>query len=172
MRHRPLIYPLGFSCVRFQRFRSHRGDATPGGHRLALARDRLKPEPAHEAHVDSTTVPPPRDLYPLCSHPRTTEGMPFPWRLNRSTISANLELIWEKSVNLSHARSVWAGTVLYFRRAASEDVVKAELVPGMHRYCSQTTRPGIGAVKEGVPRRRRRVRCAARRRTSCMLRRY
>ncbi len=26
------------------------------------------------------------------------EGMPFPWRLNRSTISAKLELIWEKSV--------------------------------------------------------------------------
>ncbi len=27
-----------------------------------------------------------------------TEGMPFPWGLNRSTISANLKLIWEMSV--------------------------------------------------------------------------
>ncbi len=26
------------------------------------------------------------------------EGMPFPWRPNRSKISANLELIWEMSV--------------------------------------------------------------------------
>ncbi len=49
---------------------------------------------------------------------------------SRSTISANLELIWEKSVHLSHASSGWSGTVLYFRRAASEDVVKAELSSG------------------------------------------
>ncbi len=27
------------------------------------------------------------------------EGMRFPWRLNRSAISANLELIWEMAVN-------------------------------------------------------------------------
>ncbi len=30
------------------------------------------------------------------------EGMPFPWRLNRSTISANVELIWEISVILDN----------------------------------------------------------------------
>ncbi len=63
-------------------------------------------------------------------HQMAAEGMPFPWRLNRSTISANMELIWEKSVHLNHASSGWAGTVLYFRRAASEDVVKAELSSG------------------------------------------
>ncbi len=33
------------------------------------------------------------------------EGLPFPWRLNRNTNSANLELIWERSVELS-----WTGT--------------------------------------------------------------
>ena len=32
---------------------------------------------------------------------------------------------------------------------------RRSLVPGMHRYCSQTTRPGIGAVKESVLRHRR-----------------
>ncbi len=30
-------------------------------------------------------------------HQKTAEGMPFPRRLNRSTISANLKLIWEMS---------------------------------------------------------------------------
>ncbi len=28
------------------------------------------------------------------------EGMAFPWRLNRSTISASSELIWEMSVEM------------------------------------------------------------------------
>ncbi len=33
-----------------------------------------------------------------------TEGIQFPWRPNRSTISANSELVWEMSV-----RSAFAG---------------------------------------------------------------
>ena len=33
----------------------------------------------------------------ISGHRMAAEGMPFPWRLNRSTISANSELIWEMS---------------------------------------------------------------------------
>ncbi len=34
---------------------------------------------------------------PKSGHQMAAEGIPFPWRLNRNTISANLELIWEMS---------------------------------------------------------------------------
>ncbi len=52
------------------------------------------------------------------------EGMQFPWRLNRSTISANLELTWEMSVNLGAAA---LASMIRDREVTASDAVEASL---------------------------------------------
>ncbi len=61
------------------------------------------------------------------------EGMPFPWRLNRSTISANLELISEMSVEAEFPERRIRTIVPFmpFRYLLSGDVSMRSFMPGI-----------------------------------------
>ena len=52
------------------------------------------------------------------------EEMKFPWRLNQSTISANLEITWEMSVNLGVAA---LASMISDREITASDAVEASL---------------------------------------------